>query len=567
MNTPEFDFWKELGCLSVALFYGKQNATLTERAGRVLSESWKNRKPFLVERGLPSGFADEPKIRGDRGKSVGVWVDQTGMVCADFAKLERLEKEFADDTIKSGYLERVQRDAGLPRDVYPARYWHSGTHKVADIEFLLKYGYEGYLEQIESERQKCKKEDVRKLSFLKGMELTARTLMKYALRCASIYRRIGKRNGDIKMEELGVLLEHVPQKPCRTFREAIVVVRFLNLICDSEFGRIDQYLYPYYRNDLETGRLTREQAKEMLADLCYFVDREGLVWHQVIGGCDRKGRSAYNELTEIILENAPRFAHPHISLRVREDMPEQIWKKAFNAIKTGCGNPALVQESVYIRDLTESYGVCIEDAREFAFGGCSETLIPGKTNVDSTWCAYNVLEVLMETLFRYLEGTENFAEFCKIFREEVQLTVEEMTEHINIRQHVKAAFCPEPLVTLHMEGCLKKGLTFWEGGTEYNFDGADIFGNTNVVNSLVTIKALYEGKLGVDRTAFLDALKTDFASNPNLLRKIEKLPKFGNGDMQTAEIAKEHTDFCFPVFAKNIHGGLTAGLFRILFSG
>ena len=117
------------------------------------------------------------------------------------------------------------------------------------------------------------------------------------------------------------------------------MVRILNLLCDSEFGRIDQYLYPYYRKDVEQGRLTREEAKGLLADLCRFVNRDGLVWHQVVGGCGRDGKPSYNELTELVLENAPLFAHPHISLRVREDMPKELWEKAFAPSARDAGTP------------------------------------------------------------------------------------------------------------------------------------------------------------------------------------------------------------------------------------
>ena len=541
-NTPEYEFWLSLGLKSAAYFYRQQNQTRMERTARVFRESWRNRKPFTVERGLPSRFADEARIEGDCGDLWGLWMDDSGLFHFDGEKFARLQKLYQADPVKSGILERAARDAGVPWELYPGRYWHCGTHKVADIPFLLEHGYQGYLAVIDEEMNAA---SPRKKSFLRGMREVAATLIDYFDRCAKAFQERWESTGETQYGVLADILSRIPKGPCHSFREAVTAVRILNLLCDSEFGRIDQYLYPYYAKDLAAGKITREEAKGLLADLCFFVNRDDLVWHQVIGGCDRQGRPSYNEITELVLENAPLFAHPHISLRVRSDMPESIMKKAMETIGTGCGNPALVREKVFIEDLNETYGVPLEDARDFAFGGCSEILIPGKTNVDSTWCAYNVLEVLLETVYTELLNADSYEGLYEMFCGQLEITVEEMTEHINIRQHLKGVFWPDPLTTLHTSGCIENGKGFWEGGALYNFDGADIFGNTNVINSLGTLKALFEGKLKAGKERFLNALKTDFKEEGELLLSIQRLPKFGSGDDALRAIAAEYTDFLF----------------------
>ncbi len=541
-TTPEYGFWMSLGLKSAALFYQEQNAARMERAARVFCESWKNRAPFSVERGLPSRFVDEARIEGDCGDLWGFWVDDSGLIHFDGEKFSGLQELYRTDPVASGILERAARDGSVPQELFPGRYWHCGTHKVADIPFLLESGYRGYLEKIEREERGA---SPKKRSFLRGMRDVTLALMDYFRRCARSFREAYERTGDERYGALADALFRVPEGPCASFREAVIVVRILNLLCDSEFGRIDQYLYPYYRKDVEQGRLTREEAKGLLADLCRFVNRDGLVWHQVVGGCGRDGKPSYNELTELVLENAPLFAHPHISLRVREDMPKELWEKALRTIGTGCGNPALVREDLFIRDLERTYGVSREDAWDFAFGGCSEIMIPGKTNVDSTWCAYNVLEVLLETVYTKLEETDSYEELYEKFCGEIEITVEEMTEHINIRQHLKGAFWPDPLLSLHTAGCIESGKGFWEGGALYNFDGADLFGNTNAVNALGTLKALYAGELGVGKERFLKALREDFKGEEELLLSIKRLPKFGNGDEELRRIAGEFTAFLF----------------------
>ncbi len=541
-GTYEYDFWMSLGMKSVALFYLDKNMTLMERAGKVFYESMKTLKPFEVERGLPSRIVGFGGIAGDEGESRGLCVDGKGQLWIDKEKFGRLKEAFRDDPVKSGILERAEQDAGVPKELYPARYWHCGTHKVADIEGILSQGYDGYLKRIDCQ---MKEADGAQRSFLRGLRYTAVALTEYFAKCAAFFLEEYIRTGQQEYRVLGEIVSRVPEKPCSSFREAVVVLRILNLFCDSEYGRIDQYLCRYYRQDVERRVLTREEAKSLLKDIYSFTDRDELVWHQVIGGCDREGKPSYNELTLLVLEALEGCAHPHTSLRVRNDMPEEIWLAAMKAMGSGSGNPALVREDVFIRDLAETYQVPLEDARDFAFGGCSEILIPGKTNVDSTWCAYNTAEVLQETIYRELESCGSYEEFAARFKEQTAMTVDEMVRHVNIRQHLIGTFLADPVMSLHTEGCMERGKGYWEGGALYNFDGADIFGNTNAINSLVTVKAMFDGRLRVEKQGLIKALKEDFTNDAALLPAIRELPKFGNGDEETVKIAEEMTGWLF----------------------
>lgn len=541
-STYEYDFWMSLGMKSAALFYLDKNMSLMERAGKVFYESMKNMKPFAVEKGLPSKLNGWGEIAGDEGVFLGLTVDGKGQLWMDEEKFGRLKERFRDDPVKSGILECAQQDAGVPKELYPARYWHCGTHKVADIEGLLRQGYAGCLKQIDRQMEKA---DGGQRSFLRGLRYTAVAMMEYFERCSGYFMEEYIRTGEPEYRMLEEILSRVPGKSCRSFREAVVVLRILNLFCDSEYGRIDQYLYPYYMRDIEHRVLTREEAVGLLRDMYSFIDRDELVWHQVIGGCNRDGKPSYNELTILILEALEGCAHPHTSLRVRDDMPEEIWQAAMKAMGSGSGNPALVKEEIFIRDLTKNYQVPLEDARDFAFGGCSEILIPGKTNVDSTWCAYNTAEVLHETIYRELESCESYEEFTARFKEQTAMTVEEMVRHVNIRQHLIGTFLVDPVISLHTLGCIERSKGYWEGGALYNFDGADIFGNTNAVNSLVTIKALFDGRLKVEKQRLINALKENFVNDVELLVKIRELPKFGNGDEETGRIAEEMTKWLF----------------------
>ena len=175
-STYEYDFWMSLGMKSVALFYLDKNMSLTERAGKVFYESMKTLQPFTVERGLPSRFVNQPGILSDQGPEYGLSVDGKGQMWLDGEKYEKLRKRFAKDALAESILERASQDAGVPKELYPARYWHCGTHRVADIPQLLENGYEGYLARIDV---LMKNGNTMQRSFLRGMCYTAWAMVEY----------------------------------------------------------------------------------------------------------------------------------------------------------------------------------------------------------------------------------------------------------------------------------------------------------------------------------------------------------------------------------------------------
>ena len=134
---------------------------------------------------------DEARIEGDCGDLWGFWVDDSGLIHFDGEKFSGLQELYRTDPVASGILERAARDGSVPQELFPGRYWHCGTHKVADIPFLLESGYRGYLEKIEREERGA---SPKKRSFLRGMRDVTLALMDYFRRCArSFGRRMSER--------------------------------------------------------------------------------------------------------------------------------------------------------------------------------------------------------------------------------------------------------------------------------------------------------------------------------------------------------------------------------------
>lgn len=553
-TSNEYDILMKHNLKSAALFYLNKNLTLTERAGMVVYESYKALGPFTICRDLPDGFINEPYITGDVGKEQGLDVSCDGFVNCNW---EELCKNVVDQYDKNSYeysmFEKINMDASIQLWPTPSRYFHGGFHNVCDIEFLLHRGYVGYIEKIEAE---MKTADFEKQSFLRGLLYTLYAFVEYIDFCSNEYVKKYNETGDISFKKLSDALKNAPKNPCKSFYEAVVVIRLLNVMVASEFGRLDQLLFPFYEKSLEEETITKEAAAKLLDTLCYFMNRDGIIWHMVIGGCNQKGDVADNELTEIILNNIGNYAQPNISLRVSPNTSDKIWRLALEKIGQGKGNPALVNEELYISDLINTYHVAKEDAFNFAFGGCSELIIPGKCNTNSTWTAYNIADILNECIYNNLEKCNSFNIFMEVFKGDIKITINEMVQHINYRRQPFAVFLPSPVLSLHTSGCIESGKTFANGGAIYNFDTTDIFGLTNVINSLAVVKEFFEGKLNVSAGELVTALKNNFETTPELLKQFKKYPKFGNGNAELKTLASEIAAYLFDcIIGKRLYPG------------
>jgi formate C-acetyltransferase len=203
-----------------------------------------------------------------------------------------------------------------------------------------------------------------------------------------------------ELEVIARICRRVPEYPARTFKEAIQAFWFTWIMMGSptnSAGRFDQYMYPFYREDLENGRITPEEALELLENMkvktqafrsvrgsqSRAASSGGANWFNfTIGGVDKDGNDATNDLTYMMIEASRETMLPNhtISLRVHEGTPDLLMKKALELVKTGIGMPAFVSDPEYIKFFV-NHGVTLEDARNYALSGCLDGNIPGKTRI------------------------------------------------------------------------------------------------------------------------------------------------------------------------------------------
>ncbi|MEG0952306.1 MAG: pyruvate formate lyase family protein, partial [Niameybacter sp.] len=462
--SPTARFLEAHGMQSAALFYQSLNETVERRAGRVVQFHLQNIDvpTYTTGQRLFATYRDDITVgrKHDDLYDYGCTVDWNGVCWVDGNKFKRLFEEARNEQeqhIVNNVLENARRMYAIPTHT---RYEHGGWHHTIDFNKLFQKGLNGYKNEIVEGLTKDISEEKRQ--FLLGMQDTVEGVIAYVERYKISLKEIQIKNPkDKNLEQLNKALECVPLEPPTQFYEAFVMLQAgLYLSNCFETGRIDTLLYPYYKKDLEEGKVSQEKAYSLFREL--FEDMEKRLGHPsavhvTIGGTDLEGHGSYNTLTQVAIEAIRGLRTPNVTLRVRKDMPQEIWEACLENIGKGYGQPAIANEELFLKGLMGQYEVPFEDAIDYVFGGCSEVMIQGKTMCDSTWVSYNMLDILEDTLHTKFINCESFEAFYSQFKRDLHLTIKDLGEQINIRQHAEGLHKATPVVSLLTGDCLERG--------------------------------------------------------------------------------------------------------------
>ena len=338
-------------------------------------------------------------------------------------------------------------------------------------------------------------------------------------------------------------LSAAARRPPRDFREALALINFMFYVdgCDS-IGALDRYLSPFYRRDLAAGNITSEAAQELVSALFRNVDANS-GWHMVLGGED-----ADEEVTILCLQ-ALNTRRPNSGLKIAPDTPDAVWEAAFDCLEKGSGNPALYNERAYREGAVRYAGVAREDLPYIAYGGCTEFMVEGRSNVGSIDAGINLLHVLSGTIRAELPAVSRFGEFVSRFKSHIKRHIDTLTTQVNLNQQYKATYRPQLIRTLFIDDCLERATEYNQGGARYNGGVINVAGIANVANSLHALRAVLDGSLGAGREDLLDALENDYEGYEELRQQLLALPKFGNHEDDVDRLAKDITDFTFDEIA------------------
>jgi len=330
----------------------------------------------------------------------------------------------------------------------------------------------------------------------------------------------------------------LPMRPARGFFEAMVSTILLYALDGSDdLGRFDQFMWPYYRDDIAAGVIGRDHALQLVRTLWRYVDR-CCGWNVAIGGSTREGEEASNDLTVLCLEAIRGMRRPNLAIRLRRDTPQRVWDAVIDTLAVGGGLPALYCEENYLRaiDLAQ-LNLPDDDKRDFAFGGCTELMIHGCSSVGSLDGDFSVIKTLEDSLHRHLPACATFEDFMTAFEADLRAGIADLTASVCRNQETRSTHHPELIRTLLIDDCIDRGKNYYDGGARYNWSVINIVGLSNAIDSLVAVrKAVYdERRAGAEE--LLGALSANFNGYGSLRQYLEHCPRYGNDDPEVNALA------------------------------
>ncbi|UCB44089.1 MAG: hypothetical protein JSV77_05500 [Dehalococcoidales bacterium] len=446
---------------------------------------------------------------------------------------------------------------------------------VPDFAIAVDNGLNKIIEDAEEELRNLRfmgTESIEKAYFLNAVITSCSALVRIAVRFADLAKEMTEKEKDptrkMELERIAETCSWVPANPPRTFYEAIQSFWFIWVTIGggtTAGGRFDQYMYPYYKKDKEEGRITDEEVLELLQCLRIKVMQVNGIsggqmqrdkwagmarWNNwVIGGVTPDGKDATNELSYLLLEAAKDCQTPHhtITVRVHEGTPDELMLKALEVVRTGIGMPAFVGDKSYI-DYFVNQGVALEEARNYALGGCLEGNVPGKSGSTMAYGMFIVPLVFDVFMHNGIdpntgdqvglqtgdpESFETFNDFMKAFKTQLGYFMSMAAEEHNILLKHLSYLQASPIASILFADAIKEGKDICNRTLPFE-NGAclNAVGMINVADSMAAVKKLVFEEKEVTMKELKDALSKNWQGNGyGELRKLFlAAPKFGNGN-------------------------------------
>ena len=520
------------------------------------------------------------------------------------------ERGFPAYTTEDERAEAVQRGLG-PGSVF--------GHIVPDYPALLGKGLLGLRADVEAQRGNAQTED--EVAFVEAAAIALDGVAYYAERLAARCEAEAEACADEqRAQELFQMAENLrqaPAGPAETFWQALQAVWLLHMVFHSTMngnamGRVDQYVWPYLQADLEAGRLTLEQAAELVDCFCLKfneraqttddlrpderlpegdkrrrgrhtsssqvsvlsnqgADRDRLDatnhWLQniVIGGLRPDGMDGTNDLSFLLLDSYDRnrMTNPLLTVRVHHRSPQRLLDRVCRALKTGGGMPAIFGDEAIVPAL-ERIGIPTADALDYTNDGCWEVIIPGKTDF-----RFQRLSVMLplEWVFTRgrsrLDGSEDgidtgnprsfssYREVWDAYVAQLEVMIERVVAHVVDSLNDRSTIAPVPLLSAMIDGAVSSRRDLTAGGAKYRTYGMLAESAAYATDSLTAIKTVFFGQGKVSMDDLCDALDADFVGYEALRTLLLAAPKYGNDDERADEVGRDLIEVFTSIVAKH----------------
>ncbi|MHA2268439.1 MAG: pyruvate formate lyase family protein [Promethearchaeota archaeon] len=458
-------------------------------------------------------------------------------------------------------------------------------HICAGYEKLLKRGYKGIIKEAESYQLKLQTEDLdyeEKFNFYEAIKILYTAAIDFSKRYSELaYKKALDEINDQRRKELetiGKMMEKFTKSPPESFYEAIQLINFtqniINIIYQRSvvaLGRLDQILWPFYKDDMVKNNITKEFALELIEEL-----NLKLTWNVTllptdytsianalgqntqtitISGIDQEGNDATNEISYLFLEaykNIKAFT-TDLSIRVHNKTPPAFLKEAIKVFRSTSGI-AFYNDEIIVPAMIKG-GYTIHDARNYAIIGCVEPTSQGNTFAATGRMFINLPGVLELTLYngycnltQQIGGLEtgdprNFStyeEFYVAFIRQLRYNLEKTVKIADIGDEETIKHFPQPFVSAIIDGCMEKGKDYTEGGAQYNFSSITAYGFATLVDSMFNIKKLVYDEKIITLPKLIEILNSNFSEHEELRQQLlNKHTKWGNDMNEIDLFAKE----------------------------
>ncbi len=511
---------------------------------------------------------------------------------------EELRPYWAGKTYHTAYIN------GLPEDtrdlvemlciVTPTATARSCLAWNHDYEKVLKRGIKDIKREAEEKLAAIDlmnpAERIEKEPFLKSVIMVCDAIVGFANRYAELARGMADTESDAKRKKelltIAEVCERVPENPARTFHEAVQSQWFIQTVSRLEQriggtvgnGRIDQYLYPYYKKDIEEGRLTKNEAIELLECLWIGMARNVEIYTMpgnfsytdgyahweatTIGGVDKDGKDATNELSYLMLETKREFPlnYPDLAARIHSGTPEPFLHSIAQTIKEGTGFPKLFFDEEIV-PLFLAKGGTIEEANDYCICGCTEAKMLNRDAI-ATGCAWTNLGAVVEmalndgklNLFGDRQIGEktgdprsfkNYDDLWNAFCRQGEFVMRHVFTQQYVADTLKSRYIAAPMSSMLHDLCMKECKDMHSGPIEgaLYLGFVDTLGFATAIDSLAAIKKLVFDDKGLTMDQLLAALECNFDGQEAIRQMCLNAPKYGNNDPYADNIGRDIEEF------------------------
>lgn len=470
-----------------------------------------------------------------------------------------------EDMIKNSYGQAIN---AMAKVVKINQKDHAQGHICPDSTLWLKLGPKGLMKKAQDKLKKCQENQK---EFYECTILVLEGAINFMIRYHDYIMDMVDDVEDHYQKSLKNVAEiclNLSQRPPETFHEAVQSLWFLFVILHMESnassfspGRMDQYMYPYYQKDIEEGRLSKQDALEILE--CLWLKFNQIVYLRnqnsakyfagfpigfniAIGGVDENGNDIYNELSLLLLKAQYHLGlpQPNLSVRLNKNSSHELMQEAIKVVAKGSGMPQFFNDEAIVNTMIDDLGIEEKDARNYAIVGCVELTTHGNNLGWSDAAMFNLNKTLELTLnngkclltgeqigfdLGNLETYATFEDLENAFRKQIDYFIKEMMFAEVIVEKAHQDCLPTAFLSTVIDDCLEKGLDVTRGGAKYNLSGIQMIQIANLADSFAAIKQLvYEEKM-ITQHELLEALKADFKGHEIIQTMLlNKVPKYGN---------------------------------------